>query len=972
VNDPLTGNVVITGTVTEDEILTADISAITDDDGVGTITYQWQRDGADIDGETASTHTLVDGDVGSVMTVRVSYIDGNGTTESTTSAATAAVANVNDALTGSVVITGTAAENEILTADTSGITDDDGLGTFNYQWQRDGVDIDGETASNFTLTGSDVGSAITVQVNYTDANGTDESTTSDPTAAVDNVNDAVAGNVVISGVVTEDEILTADVSGLTDEDGLGDFSYQWQRDDVDIGGAIGSTYTLGDADVGAAITVQVSYTDDAGTPESITSAATTAVTNINDALTGDVVITGVVTEDEILTADTSGITDADGLGAFSYQWQRNGANVNGATASTYTLVDEDVGSVITVQVSYTDGQGTAELTTSAATAAVRNANEPLVGNVLITGTAAEDQLLTADTSGITDGNGVGAFSYQWLRNDAPMSGANASTYSLGEADVGTTIRVQVSYTDADGWTESIASAATAAVTNVNDLPIGQGELLTIDEDGSITEDVANGLLLNDSDPDAGDVLHVSEISNGTDVAEPGAAIAGTAGGGFVINEDGSYEFDAIDDFQDLAESEQRTTQVTYTIADGQGGHATVNLSVNVTGANDQTIAIEDIGNTAEDTPLTETSATGVLANDSDIDASDQLLVASVSNGTEVVAVGESIAGDQGGVFVIQADGTYTFAPGADFLALDSGQTRSTQVSYTVSDGRGGSATASLTVVVAGLAPTPLEGGDLDVGIPDDTSDDETETPVVEEPADPVPGEDVEDIVDEVDEEPGGVTGGDEVVEDDVPDVDETPDADEPDVTEIPVGNEFLFGNVGTTEVSIDAPEIVASISTFELFEEDDNDNVEVRTPATVDRMRSEFTPLRDPTVLMSSQEFLRGLDNVRDEVAIEIQAELMVVGGGFALTTGLSVGYVVWLARSGILLSSLLTSLPAWQFMDPLPVLASMQGGFDDDDDDESLEAIVESEFEEVELESEVDIAVGEAELDSESESGID
>ncbi len=58
-------------------------------------------------------------------------------------------------------------------------------------------------------------------------------------------------------------------------------------------------------------------------------------------------------------------------------------------------------------------------------------------------------------------------------------------------------------------------------------------------------------------------------------------IAGSAGGSFVINEDGSYEFDPMDDFQDLAESEQRTTQVAYTVADGQGGQANVNLTVNV-------------------------------------------------------------------------------------------------------------------------------------------------------------------------------------------------------------------------------------------------------------------------------------------------------------------------------------------------------------------------------------------------------
>ncbi len=51
----------------------------------------------------------------------------------------------------------------------------------------------------------------------------------------------------------------------------------------------GSTYTLGDADVGTQISVQVSYTDGQGTPESVTSAQTAAVANVNDAPTGAVV-----------------------------------------------------------------------------------------------------------------------------------------------------------------------------------------------------------------------------------------------------------------------------------------------------------------------------------------------------------------------------------------------------------------------------------------------------------------------------------------------------------------------------------------------------------------------------------------------------------------------------------------------------------------------------------------------------------
>ncbi|SOE19058.1 hypothetical protein SAMN05877838_4017, partial [Hoeflea halophila] len=339
--------------------------------------------------------------------------------------------------------TGTVTENETLTADTSGISDADGLGAFSYQWMRDGVDIAGATGSTYTLGDADVGRAISVKVSYTDGNGTAEGPlTSAATAAVANVNDAPAGVPAITGTVTENETLTADTSGISDNDGLGAFSYQWMRDGVDIGGATGSTYTLGDADVGRAISVKVSYTDGNGTAEGpLTSAATAAVANVNDAPAGIPTITGTATEDQVLTADTSGITDADGLGAFSYQWYRDSGGgpvaIAGATASTYTLGDADVGSAISVAVSYTDGNGTAEgPLTSAATAAVANVNDAPAGVPAITGTVTENETLTADTSGISDADGLGAFSYQWMRDGVDIAGATGSTYTLGDADVG--------------------------------------------------------------------------------------------------------------------------------------------------------------------------------------------------------------------------------------------------------------------------------------------------------------------------------------------------------------------------------------------------------------------------------------------------------------------------------------------------------------------------------------------------------
>ena len=75
------------------------------------------------------------------------------------------------------------------------------------------------------------------------------------------------------------QTLTASTSGISDSDGLDDVSYscQWMADDSDIDGATSSTYTVQSSDNGKVIKVRVTFTDDAGNDESVTSAGTSAV-----------------------------------------------------------------------------------------------------------------------------------------------------------------------------------------------------------------------------------------------------------------------------------------------------------------------------------------------------------------------------------------------------------------------------------------------------------------------------------------------------------------------------------------------------------------------------------------------------------------------------------------------------------------------------------------------------------------------
>jgi hypothetical protein len=92
--------------------------------------------------------------------------------------------------------------------------------------------------------------------------------------------------------------------------------------------------------------------------------------------------------------------------------------------------------------------------------------------------------------------------------------------------------------------------------------------------------------------------------------------------------------------------------------------------------------------------------------------------------------------------------------------------------------------------------------------------------------------------------------------------------------------------------------------------------------------------------VLTSAGFNDSLDRMRDGVNNATLLQQGLVGSGAAVTTGLSVGYVAWLVRGGVLLSTALSSLPAWQFIDPLPVLARTR---DDEDDgaDDSLESII-------------------------------
>ena len=288
-------------------------------------------------------------------------------------------------------------------------------------------------------------------------------------------NSPATGAPTISGTVQVGETLTANTSGIADADGLGNvqYEYQWLADDAEIAGATSLTYALSAADEGKAIKVEVSFTDDAGNEETLTSVATDAVAAAptpNSPATGAPTISGTAQVGETLTANTSEVADADGLGnvQYEYQWLADDTDIAGASGSTYTLTDSEESKAIKVEVSFTDDAGNDETLTTAATDAVAAAstpNSPATGAPTISGTIQVGETLTADTSGVSDADGLSSvqYEYQWLADDSDISGATNATYTLTDSEESKAITVQVSFTDDADNEETLTSAATDVV-----------------------------------------------------------------------------------------------------------------------------------------------------------------------------------------------------------------------------------------------------------------------------------------------------------------------------------------------------------------------------------------------------------------------------------------------------------------------------------------------------------------------------
>src|SRR6185369_4207891 len=168
--------------------------------------------------------------------------------------------------------------------------------------------------------------------------------------------------------------------------------------------------------------------------------------------------------------------------------------------------------------------------------------------------------------------------------------------------------------------------------------------------GSATEDVLltttalTGVLANDTDTDVGDTKTVSGVAFGATNGTVGSGLAGTYGT-LTLNADGSYSYLANKPAAEALGTGQTATEVfSYTMRDTAGATSSTTLTFTITGTNDAPVAVADSGAATEDIALTTTAATGVFANDTDVDSGDTKMVTGVAFGATNGSVGSGLAG----------------------------------------------------------------------------------------------------------------------------------------------------------------------------------------------------------------------------------------------------------------------------------------------------------------------------------------
>ena len=251
-----------------------------------------------------------------------------------------------------------------------------------------------------------------------------------------------------------------------------------------------------------------------------------------------------------------------------------------------------------------------------------------------------------------------------------------------------------------------------------------------------------------------------------------------------------------------------------------------------------------------------------------------------------------------------------------------------EVEVTADDGNGG--TAVLLVHVTVTSPSDVPAGDNDTGS-EDINEDEQDTSSTPDDTDQGGGE--EDVL-------GEDVLAEDVLEEDVSEASQGPvnkkssqggsTANAPRVSLNQVSRDLSLNSL----FSIDLKDVIESLSTSQTIQN------EAATSVLTQERNVRQGHLYEALSARLYEHLRNSLDALKEEGVSEIKYKKALVSSAIAVSTGLSVGYVVWLIRGGMLLTSLLSSMPAWRILDPLPILAGRRDD-SDTDEEESLDTII-------------------------------
>ena len=343
-------------------------------------------------------------------------------------------------------------------------------------------------------------------------------------------NSPATGQPVIAGTPDPGGILAASNSGISDSNGLEGvkYTYQWIRYDgtnnVSITDATSSTYTVTQDDVGHDLKVTVSFTDDDGFAESLTSPGVhiqspqplygsfreapethdgSATFTVELHFSENPELGFQAVRDHVLNLANGSVTRAQRTNPSGDEpnrtWTitvRPGGSDDVTIELPATTDCSAQGAVCTTGGKMLSNQHT--ITVPGPDSAGESTeepkdpppvNSPATGKPTINGAPAAGQTLTASTSSIRDANGLTgvSYSYQWLRTNGTttsISGATSNTYVVTSDDQGKSLSVRVAFTDDDGFDESLTSdAVSVPVPLTGEIPDAH---LPASHDGSST------------------------------------------------------------------------------------------------------------------------------------------------------------------------------------------------------------------------------------------------------------------------------------------------------------------------------------------------------------------------------------------------------------------------------------------------------------------------------------------------------